>query len=327
MNRTDRLQAILIHLQSKSVVTAQEIADRFGICLRTVYRDIRALEEAGIPIGADAGIGYYLSDNYRLAPATLTTGEAASLVFAEKLMSQMTDQGMQNDYRSALYKIKSVLSTDNKATLETLDDKVTVIESNPATGDVTLFMCELRKALTERTIVEITYHARFDAEPTTRLVEPIGLCNYFSRWHMFAWCHLRREYRDFRLDRIGKLRLTDRPFTKQNHISTEDYLKTILPNGDDVNIVIEVEKRHAKAWFGDGKKYYGLVFEENRGESIRCGFVNNELTGFAAWLLNCGCMARVERPDELRQKIREMIMETCSGYAYLLGDDSSHNPA
>ena len=59
MNRIDRLSAILIHLQSKKVVRAQEIADRFEISLRTVYRDIRALEEAGVPIGAEPGLGYF----------------------------------------------------------------------------------------------------------------------------------------------------------------------------------------------------------------------------------------------------------------------------
>ena len=77
MNRTDRLQAILTHLQSKKVVTAQELADRFDLSLRTIYRDIRALEESGIPIGAEAGVGYFINDNYTLRPVAFTKEEAS----------------------------------------------------------------------------------------------------------------------------------------------------------------------------------------------------------------------------------------------------------
>ncbi len=80
MNRIDRLSAILIQLQSKQVVKAQEVADRFGISLRTVYRDIKSLEEAGIPIGAEAGKGYFIMDGYHLPPVMFTKEEASALL-------------------------------------------------------------------------------------------------------------------------------------------------------------------------------------------------------------------------------------------------------
>ena len=90
MNRIDRLTAILIQLQTKKVVKAQEIADRFNISLRTVYRDIRALEEAGVHIGAEAGIGYFL-ENYHLPPVMFTTEEASALMLGAKLIEKMSD--------------------------------------------------------------------------------------------------------------------------------------------------------------------------------------------------------------------------------------------
>ena len=85
MNRIDRITAILIQLQSKKIVTAKEIAQRFNKSLRTVYRDIRTLEEAGIPIGAEAGKGYYLVDGYLLPPVMFTPGEVGSLITAAKV--------------------------------------------------------------------------------------------------------------------------------------------------------------------------------------------------------------------------------------------------
>ena len=92
MNRIDRLAAILIQLQSKRIVKAQDLADRFQISLRTVYRDISALEEAGVPIIGESGIGYSLADGYRLPPVMFTKEEATSFLTAEKLVEKFTDR-------------------------------------------------------------------------------------------------------------------------------------------------------------------------------------------------------------------------------------------
>jgi len=80
MNRIDRLAAILIHLQSRSLVRAQDIADKFSISLRTVYRDVKALEEAGVPVIGEAGTGYRLMEGYKLPPVMFNMDEATALL-------------------------------------------------------------------------------------------------------------------------------------------------------------------------------------------------------------------------------------------------------
>lgn len=317
MNRTDRLQAILIHLQSKSVVTAQEIADRFDICLRTVYRDIRALEEGGVPIGADAGLGYYLLDNYKLPPVSFSADEAAALIFSEKLMEKLTDKKIRQDFESALYKIKAILKPKEQQLVELLNSKISVINRD-VDGDSqnTLYLSDLRSAMASKLIVEMTYKAHYNDQTNARLVEPIGLCNYNSRWHLFAWCHLRGEYRDFRLDRIIGLKTTEKHFEKENHISVDDYIKTIMPTVADANISIIVDKSLRKR-IDESKHWYGFAYEEDLGDSVRLVFSNNEMQGFGVWLLNTGCMAIVERPQELQQVLLKFIDNTINGYAYL----------
>lgn len=91
MNRFDRVTSILLLLQTRSVVTARFLADQFAVTERTIYRDIRTLENAGVPIGAEAGVGYFLEKGYRLPPVCFTTDEAASLLLGEKLLMQSLD--------------------------------------------------------------------------------------------------------------------------------------------------------------------------------------------------------------------------------------------
>src|SRR6201996_6816485 len=126
MNRIDRISAILIQLQSRRVVKAQDIADRFEISLRTVYRDIRTLEEAGIPIIGEAGVGYSLMDGYRLPPVMFTKEEATAFLTAEKFVEKLTDTSTRASHRSAMDKIRAILKTTEKDLLEDMDGNIEV---------------------------------------------------------------------------------------------------------------------------------------------------------------------------------------------------------
>lgn len=102
--RFDRIVHILIQLQSKRIVKAQELAIRFDVSLRTIYRDIKSLEQAGIPIIGEAGTGYSLIDGYRLPPIIFTKEEALSFIGAEKLMQKYMDSHLIADFQSAIFK-------------------------------------------------------------------------------------------------------------------------------------------------------------------------------------------------------------------------------
>lgn len=147
MNRIDRISAILIHLQSRKVVKAQDIADRFEISLRTVYRDSRTLEQAGIPLIGEAGMGYSIVDGYRLPPVMFSPEEALAFLTAEKLVTKLTDGPNAVNYSSAMYKIKAVLDQDNKDLLYNIDDHIEVIKrpgDPPAGPDLSLLQPVLK---------------------------------------------------------------------------------------------------------------------------------------------------------------------------------------
>src|SRR4051812_30453187 len=126
MNRIDRLTAILIQLQTKRVVKAEEISDRFEISLRTVYRDVKALMEAGVPVGSEAGKGYFIVDGYHLPPVMFNQQEASAMLTAGKLVEKMTDDSIRKAYESALFKIRSVLNDSEKDHLENLQSSIAV---------------------------------------------------------------------------------------------------------------------------------------------------------------------------------------------------------
>jgi len=315
MNHIERLNAILIHLQSKRIVKASEIAQRFKISLRTVYRDIRALEASGVPIGAEAGVGYFLMENYKLPPVMFTKEEASALLFGEKLVEKMSDDQMKSEFCSALTKIKAILNPEEKDRLEKLQNQISVLNFNSSNGNVNrLFLVEIQQALVSKQVLEIGYQAGYGAPTTRRLVEPIGLCNYSRRWHLFAWCRLRGEYRDFRLDRIEYLKLCPENFKGKKHISMDEFIRQLNVINDKANISMLVPCERLKL-IAESKYWYGFVDEAPADEEYcRLRFANTELKGFATWIISSGSYARVEEPTELKEILDRFISGIIENY-------------
>jgi predicted DNA-binding transcriptional regulator YafY len=307
MNRIDRLQAILIQMQSKKVVKAQEIADRFGISIRTVYRDIRSLEEAGIPIGAEAGIGYFLDEDYNLPPVMFTPKEATALLLAGKLVPHLSDKSVETAYCDALFKIKSVLNSSDKEILDKLEGLVKVyMGMNTPPRQDHIYLQEIQKALVEQLVISIDYFSGYNQAITRRNVEPISLVFYAMNWHLVGFCRLRNEYRDFRLDRIQKLAFISEKFDKKLDQAFNEYLSQQQSQTGYFKITIEVSHTLA-LYIRDSKYWYGWVEENQVQDGFAMRFLNPDLDGFARWVTTMGDQVKILGPDELREKVLEMV--------------------
>lgn len=303
--RFDRIVAIFIQLQSKRIVKAQELADRFQVSLRTIYRDIRTLEAAGVPLYSEAGVGYSLVDGYRLPPVMFSPEEASSFVAAEKLMQKFTDAGLGTHFSSALYKIKSVLRGQEK-------DRVALLETHILMQqDSELFpkhipdaLSKLFDSIAERTQLQLVYQSLTTEHPTQRHIEPVGLFHENERWYIYAYCHLRADYRQFRTDRIQKITATDIPFHK-DHQPLEHYLNQSSETAF-TTIKIEVDKSVTKYLRG-GRQYYGFVSERDLGKTVEMTFHCKNLSqGFARWYLMFADYATIIEPDELKSTVKEI---------------------
>lgn len=204
IKRLSRLTAILIQLQTNRLLTARALADKFGMSVRTIYRDIKTLEQAGVPIITEEGRGYRLMEGYRVPPLMFTEAQANALITAEQLVLKNKDTSFIKDYCEAIDKIKSVLKyrlQDNANLLSerTRFDQNNFLERNSSS------LSDLQFALTNFRIVKIEY-TNEQNKTTVRQIEPFALLNT-ENWLMVAYCRLRKEFRFFRLDRIKKLEL------------------------------------------------------------------------------------------------------------------------
>lgn len=221
MNRIDRLFSILTVLQSRKYVSAEFLSEQFDISVRTVYRDVKALGESGIPVTFEPHRGYCIVPGYFLAPVAFTSEEANALLLSESLVSGFTDKGTQAHFGSALTKVKSVLKTSQKEKIDQLGDSIKLQVPMRIATDFD-HLASIQQAITGQLQLEIAYTNLRD-EASTRCVEPIGLVFYAFSWHVIAWCHLRSEYRDFKVSRIVRLRNTGKPFLKGKHIALGEY--------------------------------------------------------------------------------------------------------
>jgi len=208
--RLSRLVAILTMLQTKRLVTASELATRFAVSIRTIYRDIRSLENAGIPVVTEEGKGYFLMEGYRLPPVTLTEKEANAIITAEQFILRNKDASLAKDFSEAVNKIKAVFqdNTRNKANL--LGSRIKFYH-NPQLERTSHFLSALQSALTNFNIIQVDYQS-LSGSLTSRLVEPFALLSTQNNWLLVGWCRLRKAYRIFRLDRIKTLSLLPEQF-------------------------------------------------------------------------------------------------------------------
>lgn len=225
MNRIDRLFGILTLLQSNRYVTAESIAEKYEISVRTVYRDIKALGEQGIPVSFEQHKGYFVVQGYFLPPVSFTSEEANALLLTEALVHGFADRSLAAHYSDALNKVKSVLRTPQKEKLENLRNNIRLQIPDRLRSEVD-HLSPLQAAISSREIIRIGYKKQ-NNEVTSREVEPIGLIFYAFSWHLIAWCHLRKEYRDFKISRIRTVTNTAIPFTRTDHMLITDYMKQL----------------------------------------------------------------------------------------------------
>tara|TARA_R110002020_G_scaffold106096_6_gene247171 strand:+ start:475 stop:1167 length:693 start_codon:yes stop_codon:yes gene_type:complete len=222
ITRLSRLTAILIQLQTKRLITATELANKFSVSIRTIYRDIRALEQSGVPIFSVEGKGYSLMEHYRFPPIMFTESEANALITAEQIIGKNLDGSFAETYSEAIAKIKAVLGHTTKDSANLLSERVYFAE-NESQHRTSNHLSSIQFALTNFQSLQISYSDQANNK-TDRVVEPFAILSTQEKWLLIAWCRLRETFRFFRLDRINQLTILSGKF-EPHKLTLEEYFE------------------------------------------------------------------------------------------------------
>ncbi|WP_179010001.1 helix-turn-helix transcriptional regulator [Winogradskyella forsetii] len=306
IKRFDRIVSILVQLQAKRIVKAQELADRFNVSLRTIYRDVRTLEASGVPIISEAGVGYSIMEGYRLPPVMFTKEEAGSFVAAEKLMQKFVDKSLGSYHEAAMLKIKSILRGREKDWISALEMQITVDQSQELFNKNLPNALEiLFESIAERKQFFLKYQSLQSEQPSERHIEPVGLYHENNFWYLLGYCHYRKDYRQFRTDRMLGIKRTEIPFTK-THGNLEDHL--VKPDTiEKTKVVIRVDKSVAR-YISGSKKLHGFISEKTMGNQVEMTFMaSNVQDWFSRWYISFADYATIVEPESLKIRIKAIL--------------------
>lgn len=218
------MQMYLLLRSKRTAITAQAIADTFSTSLRTVYRDIDALSQAGISIKGEAGIGYLLGKDNEIAPLMFTKQEILSITVGLKMVKAFTDAELASAATQSELKIQSILTDQLKHFIEHQPYHIPIVQTN---HDQRQLHGELRRACEQKHKVLIDYKDLQDSA-SRRTVWPLGVFGWTGRWTLLAYCELRKDYRNFRFDRIDTVTYLPEPFTTSPKVNLIHYFETMV---------------------------------------------------------------------------------------------------
>ena len=220
MRRADRLFEIVQHLRGDRLVTARMLADRLEVSVRTIYRDVRDLQSAGVPIDGEAGVGYLLRPGFQLPPMMFSPAEIEALIVGARMVKAWAGHRLADSAAESLVKIGEVVPAERMRAAERVPifaNSFRLDESERRNLDL------FGQAIDEHAKVRLTY-CDGTGEDTLRTVRPLAMHFWGKVWTLAAWCELRDDFRTFRIDRAESLEMISETFKPEPGRALEDYL-------------------------------------------------------------------------------------------------------
>ncbi|MBK9942109.1 MAG: YafY family transcriptional regulator [Kouleothrix sp.] len=314
MNRTDRLLAIVLELQARGRQRAEDLAATFEVGKRTIYRDIQALCDAGVPVVSTPGQGYSLSEGYFLPPLRFTADEALMLLLGGDVMCQSFDAEYRAAALAAGRKIAGALPEHLRGEVAALRESIRFVAHGTSVRETELLRT-LRRALVGRHVIHFRYHTRSGQAAagawSQRTANPLGLVYVAQAWHLIGFDHARQDRRNFRVDRIEQLRVLAESFERPASLRLE------LPRNDR-QLIVRVLFSHAVAdWVREAPSFFAVAEEAHTDGLLITLGVRHE-RDILGWLLSWGRDVRVLEPDSLRALVAEEAAQIARNHESLL---------
>jgi predicted DNA-binding transcriptional regulator YafY len=309
--KIDRLLSIVVILLNQDNVTAKELADRFEVSIRTIYRDIETINMSGIPIVSNQGRygGFSILKNYKISHQLLTLDDMISIATALKNIGNFTQN---KDVGLTIDKISNLVPEDKKEEFDYYFNEIIICDLpwgyRTNLKDKEKFRILYEKIVEEK-LLNIEYRDSYE-DITGRNIEPMSLVLKGFNWYVFAYCHLREDYRFFRLSRIYKIKLLEEKFIRRE-MSYEDFKERSNSNYNMVELVLkfspEVSQRVADFFYEED-----TIIEKNGCKIVKVSYPEDEWV--YSMILSYGEYVEVVEPLHIKKIIKERARKIYEKY-------------
>jgi predicted DNA-binding transcriptional regulator YafY len=313
--RIDRMLSIVVILLNRRKITARELADRFEVSLRTVYRDINAINLAGIPVISNQGTGggYELPENYKFNKQFMSIADLQSILCALKGVNAVLDD---DDIEMIFEKVQSLLPRDETQDPACGSDMIIFDTHGWGGHDKTApKIQQLYDAIKNSHLIQIRYldsHGR----ASLRFVEPLSLIQKGFAWYLFGFCRKRRDERLFKLSRIKQIRQLDDVFERKNRSYRQcDTRWEPKPNLIDVVLKFSIEVKHRVEDYHEDAH---VLAEDDCWMTIKTKLPDGDW--LLEMILSYGAMVEVLAPEDLVQRIQKRTETIAAIYKNRAGD-------
>ncbi|MEW6030414.1 MAG: helix-turn-helix transcriptional regulator [Chloroflexota bacterium] len=314
-NTATRLITLIFLLQNRPGQKASELAEKLGVSLRTIHRYFEMLDEMGIPVYSERGPygGFSLVRGYKMPPLVFTLEEAVAVVLGTGLVEELWGELYRESARGALAKLENLLPEEQVH--EVAWARGSLVATGMHRADLkaqTPALEKLRRGIRERRSVSMKYQSSQVPHPTERELDPYALVHRWGWWYAIGFCHVHREVRTFRVDRIAEIALLDTAFTPLPDFDLHDFLKNDLQT--QPQIIARLRFDAASAHVVAGNQSYWQTAEPQADGSVEVTFAAPTLEWAASTALAYGPAVEVMEPPDLRVTVVAWLEATTRKY-------------
>jgi predicted DNA-binding transcriptional regulator YafY len=313
MNSSERrMKLILMLQQSNNRITVNDIAEKFDVSRRTVFRDFNSLSEMNVPVTWDKYKGYGIMRGYKIPPLMFTNKELATILVGLNFVKSQVDKTLIEDAKGVELKIKEVVPEDLLEFMESLEER-TVVDPYLNFGAEKMEggdWYKISNAIAENKTIKFDYRSKSDEEITSREIDPYLLVFYRDHWNVIGYSHKRDDFRNFVLDRMSNVQILEEIFAPEKEIDVEGLIFRF--DGESHLIKVDVYESALRR-FKSNLPTKIIRESEIKPNLFRIEFKFDNLDFINKWLLQFSTEVKVHSPDTLIEKRKDILEEMMNG--------------
>ena len=301
-----RMKLILMLQESKKKLTVDELAEKFNVSRRTIFRDFNVLSEINVPVTWDKYSGYGVMEGYKVPPLMFSSKELATIMVGLNFVKSQVDKALVEDAKGVELKIKNTIPDELKSFMDSLDNRTIVdpfLHFGTEKKDGGSWYL-VSSAISQSKKISFSYTAKSDGQKTDRTIDPYLLVFYRDHWNVIGYSHKREAVRNFVLDRMENVEILDELYTQNEEIDVEGLIFSSNESGEIIEVLVDSEADRA---FRANLPTKIIKSEGVKNKKIKVSFRFENLDYINTWLLQFGDSVQINSPGSLIKKRKELL--------------------